>query len=186
MSTVSSTGGTTAGPARSTSPAATAAGAHPVNYVWAATRILLGFTFLWPFLDKAFGLGHETPSAKSWVNGGSPTAGFLKGSKGPFSGLFHSMAGSAVWDWLFMLGLLGIGVALLLGIGMRIATISGVVLLVLMFAASLPPANNPVIDDHIVYAVVLIGLAAVHAGRYVGFGTWWENLELVRHNPWLA
>ncbi len=27
------------------------------RYLWALTRLCLGWTFLWPFLDKTFGLG---------------------------------------------------------------------------------------------------------------------------------
>lgn len=47
-------------------------------YAWlAATRIAVGFLMLWAFLDKLFGLGYSTPAAKSWLNGGSPTNGFL-------------------------------------------------------------------------------------------------------------
>ncbi len=44
------------------------------------TRLMVGFTFLWAFLDKTFGLGFSTPTEKSWLNGGSPTSGFLGGS----------------------------------------------------------------------------------------------------------
>ena len=40
---------------------------------FAALRIVLGFTFLWAFVDKLFGLGYATPSERSWINGGSPT-----------------------------------------------------------------------------------------------------------------
>ena len=47
-------------------------------YAVALTRILLGFVFLWAFLDKTFGLGYATEPAKAWINGGSPTTGFLK------------------------------------------------------------------------------------------------------------
>src|SRR4051812_9845012 len=60
-----------------------------VRYVWAATRLCLGWTFLWPFLDKTFGLGHETPSAGAWINGGNPTEGFLAHSVGPFSSIYQ-------------------------------------------------------------------------------------------------
>src|ERR1700676_515785 len=55
------------------------------RYVWALTRLCLGWTFLWPFLDKLFGLGHETTTAHAWVNGGSPSMGFLSGAAGPFA-----------------------------------------------------------------------------------------------------
>ena len=82
-----------------------------------------------------------------------------------------------------MIGLLGLGVALTLGIGMRIAAVSGAVLLVSMWAAELRLENNPFMDDHIVYAIVLIGLAIFGAGRTLGLGKVWENLSLVKRFP---
>ena len=58
----------------------------------AVFRVTLGFAFLWAFLDKTFGLGYATPSAKAWINGGSPTKGFLSGvAVGPFEATFHSL-----------------------------------------------------------------------------------------------
>ena len=155
-------------------------------YVWAVARLFLGWTFLWPFLDKTFGLGHETASKSAWINGGSPTKGFLSHSPtGPFASFFNSFAGDAWADWLFMMGLLGIGVALLAGIGMRVAAVAGAVLLVLMWSAVLPPENNLFMDDHLIYAVVLIGLALVNAGVTWGFGRQWQSLDLVKKYPWL-
>ncbi|MEV5744773.1 hypothetical protein AB0L30_32345, partial [Microbispora rosea] len=76
-----------------TIPAATT-GAGPVRYVWAAARIAVGWVFLWAFLDKLFGWGFATPAAKAWINGGSPTTGFLKGTADhTFGGLFTTLAG---------------------------------------------------------------------------------------------
>ncbi len=155
------------------------------RYLWAALRLSLGWTFLWPFLDKLFGLGHETASAKAWIHGGSPTTGFLKGAAGPFAGIYHGMSGALWADWGFMLGLLCIGVALLLGIGMRVAAGSGALLLVLMWSASLPPANNIFMDDHLIYALTLIGLVIVGAGDTIGFGRRWTSTALVARHPWL-
>jgi len=157
-----------------------------VDYIWGLTRISLGSVFAWAFVDKLFGLGHATPSARSWLNGGSPTNGFLSHSTGPFSGMFKAMAGSTFLDWLFMLGLLGIGAALLLGIGMRFAAVAGSLLLVLMWAAALPPENHIFMDDHLIYAPVLIGLALVGAGRALGIGGWWSRTRLVTRYPWLV
>lgn len=156
------------------------------RYVWAVTRLSLSFVFLWAFVDKLFGLGKATESANSWVSGGSPTTGFLSGVAGPFAGIFNRLAGAAWADWLFMTALLAIGVALGLGIGMRIAAISGGVLLGFMWAASLPIANNPVIDDHLVYALVLGGLALSHAGDTLGFGRWWGQVAAVKRFPALV
>ena len=172
------------------------------------SRILIGFVFLWAFLDKTFGLGWATPSAEAWKFGtgdGSPTYGFLKfGSNpdSPLSSLWTSFANTAegnpnAWtNWLFMAGLLGIGVALMLGVFMRIATISAVVMLFMMYLAEWPLAqitvdgqntfNNPVIDDHIVYSVVLITLMLLGAERWLGLGKWWESLGFVKKLPWLA
>ena len=45
----------------------------------AVLRIATGFVFLWAFLDKTFGWGYATTSEHSWINGGSPTKGFLSG-----------------------------------------------------------------------------------------------------------
>lgn len=151
--------------------------------VWAVTRISLGSIFLWAFLDKTFGLGFATPAERSWLSGGSPTAGFLGGVEGPMAGLFTPIAGQAWADWLFMAGLLGIGLALVLGIGMRIATVSGVVMLFLMWLAVLPIVNHPFLDDHLVYALVLVGLLASNAGRTLGLGRTWESLPVVQRFP---
>ena len=153
--------------------------------VWAVTRVAIGFVFLWAFLDKVFGLGKSTPSERAWLNGGSPTTGYLSNVDGPFGGFFNAMAGQAWADWLFMVGLLGVGVALILGIGMWIAAVSGSLLLVFMWMASLPIATNPFLDDHLVYALVLIGLAATGAGLRYSLAGWWTSLPPVRRRRWL-
>ena len=84
-----------------------------------------------------------------------------------------------------MIGLAGIGVALMLGVAMRIAAASGALMLVLMWTAVLPPANNPFMDDHLIYAGCSLLLAALGAGRTLGLGTWWESQPLVRRHGWL-
>jgi len=160
--------------------------ARVVRYAAAALRLSIGWVFLWAFLDKAFGLGHETAGKDAWVHGGSPTKGFLAfATSGPLAGTYHQIAGQAWADWLFMLGLLGIGAALIAGVAMRLAAASGAVLLVLMWTAVLPPANNPFMDDHLIYALVLVLLAAAGAGHTLGLGRAWERLRVVKRNGWL-
>jgi thiosulfate dehydrogenase (quinone) large subunit len=155
-----------------------------LRYVAGALRLSLGWIFLWAFLDKLFGLGHETTSKQAWINGGSPTKGFLsKGAEGPFADFYHSIAGATWANWLFMLGLAGIGIALVAGIAVRIAAASGALMLVLMWTVVLPPANNPFMDDHLVYALVLVALALMGAGRYLGLGGFWERLPIVQRFP---
>lgn len=156
------------------------------RYVWAGLRIALGWIFLWAFLDKTFGWGFATETEAAWVNGGSPTEGFLSfGTTGPFAGFYQDMAGAAWADVLFMVGLAGIGVALLAGIGMRIAAGAGALLMVLMWSAALAPENNPFMDDHLIYAGLLVGLALVGAGGTLGLGKVWARTPLVQRLPWL-
>ncbi|WP_228082337.1 hypothetical protein [Streptomyces profundus] len=163
----------------------------------ALLRIAIGFVFLWAFADKAFGLGYATGAGNAWTDGGSPTRGFLSGvSVGPLESTFQDMAG-AVWaDWLFMLGLLGVGVAVCSGVGLRISAVAGSVLMLLMWAAEWPPArhlsdgspsmsSNPFMDSHLVYALVLIALALLRAGDTWGLGRAWSRLPAVRAVPWL-
>ncbi|MFJ2697751.1 hypothetical protein ACIO5Z_16165, partial [Streptomyces rochei] len=59
--------------------------------VFASARVLMGFVFLWAFVDKTFGFGYATASGKGWVDGGSPTEGFLGHvAVGPMESTFHS------------------------------------------------------------------------------------------------
>lgn len=143
-------------------------------------RILLGFTFFWAFLDKLFGLGFSTPTERAWLYGGSPTSGFLGGSiegGNPFAGFWEFwLSLNPFTDILFMLGLLGIGVALLLGIGMRVAAASGAAMYLLMFLAAFPMTTNPLYDDHLILAALLVVMAGLAAGDYVGLGRPWRRL----------
>nr|WP_232234701.1 DoxX family membrane protein [Actinoplanes sp. N902-109] len=163
----------------------------------AVFRISLGFVFLWAFLDKTFGLHYSTVGERAWVNGGSPTKGFLSSvDLGPFQGTFHNIAGDAWADWLFMLGLLGIGVALILGIGMRLAAGAAVLMMALMWFAEYPLAQhtsagkpsgstNPITDYHFIYAAGAIVTALTYAGHTWGFGKQWAQLPFVQRNRWL-
>jgi thiosulfate dehydrogenase [quinone] large subunit len=150
----------------------------------AVARITLGFVFLWAFLDKLFGLHYATVPAKAWLNGGSPTKGFLMGVHGPLASFFNVMAGQPWADWLFMLGVAGIGGALILGVGMRIAAVTGSLLVLMMWAASLPIKSNPFIDQHIVYITLLWVLFFNISDPALSLAGWWRKTALGR-NWWL-
>ena len=145
----------------------------------------MGWTFFWAFIDKVFGLGFATASESSWLNGGSPTVGFLKfATHGPFAEFYQAIAGNAFVDAVFMAGLAGVGLSLLLGIGVRLGAASGVLMLVLMYsAASMPRENNPFVHDRLIYAVVMVGLLASGSGRTLGLGGWWARRSVVRRFP---
>jgi thiosulfate dehydrogenase [quinone] large subunit len=165
----------------------------------AALRLAFGFTFLWAFLDKTFALGWHTGyndqgvldrfGDAAWINGGSPTEGFLtfgvpEGNW--FKDVFTNMAGQAWVDWLFMIGLLGIGVTLLLGVGMRIGTAAGALMYTFMYAASFRLENNPFVDDHLIGIIAMAVLFFAGAGVTWGLGRWWRGTRMVEKYPILT
>ncbi|MEV7242480.1 hypothetical protein AB0N92_14710 [Streptomyces sp. NPDC093248] len=167
------------------------------DHALASLRLLTGFVFLWAFLDKTFGLGYATASGRGWTDGGSPTKGFLGSvAAGPMESTFHAWAGAGWADWLFMLGLLGIGAAVMAGVALRPAALAGSAMMALMWLAEWPPAKrlsdgspsmstNPFADYHVIYALALIAVAAAGAGTTWGLGRLWARLPVVRDHAWL-
>ena len=171
----------------------------PARQALAALRVAFGLTFLWAFFDKLLGLGYATGavvnaegaktgidffSQDAWINGGNPTLGFLKfGASGPFQGFYNSIAGAAWVNWAFMLGLLFIGVTLTFGIAIRVGAVAGFVMYLMMWSVALWPANNPVLDDHILGAISMAVLGLTLAGDTWGLGRTWSRQKLVEEHP---
>lgn len=163
----------------------------------AVLRIATGFVFLWAFLDKTFGLHYSTVGDGAWIHGGSPTNGFLSHVEvGPLQSWYRGIAGAGWVDWLFMLGMLGVGLALILGVAVRLSALVGVVIMVMMWLAEAPFAqsdstgaatgsSNPFADYHFMYAIVLVVLALTYAGTTWGLGRWWARIPIVNKNRWL-
>lgn len=157
----------------------------------AVLRLATGFIFLWAFLDKTFGLGFSTPSERAWIHGGTPAQGFLNSPAitGPFKDLFVGIASPLV-DFLFMLGMLAVGVAIMLGIGVRVSAAVGSLIMVFMYLAEwvftpLTESTNPLVDYHIIYALALIVIAMFAGGDTWGFGRVWKSLPIVQKYRWL-
>ncbi len=153
--------------------------------IFGLVRLGLGWTFLWAFLDKTWGLGFATEAGKAWLDGASPTTGFLKfATSGPLSGFYQALAGQTWVDWLYMLGLLLIGLALLFGMGLRIAGWSAALMMLLFWSAALPPENNPFLDEHIIYIFLLIGIAVRPAT--FAWASWHPGwMKVVGRHRWL-
>jgi len=153
----------------------------------ALTRIALGWVFFWAFLDKTFGLGfywyHDaqfgTDPKNAWIQGNSPVQGFLQyGTVDKyFHDFFASIADSQVVAILYMVGLFGVGLTMLLGAGRKIGGVGGAILMVLMWLSELPLENNPFVDEHIIYALLLLVFAFTpHFGRKFSLANWWEGI----------
>ena len=166
-------------------------------------RILIGFVFFWAFIDKLFALGFSTGrdsktnvvtyfGPKAWIHGNHVTEGYLKSSSGPLGSFFSGLGAQRWTDWVFMIGLAGIGLALMFGIGTKVAAWSGVAMLAMMYTTHAWPgtvtgATNPFLDEHIVYGVTAGGIVFVELQRQaVGLGAWWRKLPIVQKNNWLV
>ncbi|TDD73305.1 DoxX family membrane protein [Actinomadura rubrisoli] len=156
---------------------------YTARYAWALGRLFLGWIFLWAFLDKLLGL--DKPAPKGWLDGTSPSKGFLSHVEGPFKDMFHAMAGDLWVDALYMFGLAGLAFALITGIGLRVAAAGGTLLLAMLWMASLWPETNPFMDEHWIYAILLVSLAYANAGDTLGLGAPWSRTALVRRFPFL-
>jgi uncharacterized membrane protein YphA (DoxX/SURF4 family) len=99
-------------------------------------RVAIGWHFLYEGLVKI-------------ISGNWTSEGYLSGTTGFMSDFFHWIAGSpallSMADILNMYGLLFIGLALFIGIFIRLAAWSGVLLLTLYYFAY-PPFGSPLLD----------------------------------------
>jgi thiosulfate dehydrogenase [quinone] large subunit len=178
----------------------------------AALRVLMGFTFLWAFLDKAFALGFSTGRVlddagntvkiaffgdAAWIHGASPTVGAVGFAlKGPFAHTVQTVTGfqmtqtgptvNAWVDWVYMLSMLLIGIGLITGVMTRLAAVGGIIWLAVFYlATAIWPEHNPVVDEHVIDAVVLLALIYMNAGRYFGLGKVWQRLGFVKDRRYL-
>jgi thiosulfate dehydrogenase [quinone] large subunit len=149
--------------------------------IWTALRISLGWVFLWSFLDSTFGFGFPTPPGQAWINGQSTTYGYLAfATRGPLAAFFQSLAPLPIVHWLHSLGMLGVGLALIFGIGVRLASLAGVLQLMLIYLAQLMPLYNPVIDEHIIYSLILLSFAFAEQPVTMSIRNWGPAQKIIQ------
>ncbi|RJR12485.1 DoxX family protein [Candidatus Parcubacteria bacterium] len=116
-------------------------------------------------------------------------AGFLNSAKTfpEFYAWFAQPSILPITNLLNEWGLTIIGVMLILGIGVRLASVLGVALMLLYYfpALQFPYAGDHayIVDDHIVYALLLLYLAAARAGRIFGLERWCLELPICARYP---
>ncbi len=144
----------------------------------AAARIALGWLFFYAGITKVL---NPAWSAK----------GYLMGSK-TFSGFYAWLASDAVIpvvDFLNEWGLTLIGLSLIVGAFVRLSSLLGALM---MFLYWLPVLDFPkvehgyLVDDHVVYALVLLYFAAAKAGRSCGIEARLAKLLALEKRPKLA
>nr|WP_187367335.1 DoxX family protein [Haloferax sp. KTX1] len=162
-----------------------------VGYSLFLLRVVMGWTLFQGGVTKLVTYLDADPS-NNWTAAGFLANGIPEGN--PLMGLWGSMAGSPLIDMLNMWGLTLAGLAIILGAFVRFSAFWGAIMMLFYWAAALeggilaglPLAHGWVVDDHIVYAVLLFGLGAFGAGRILGVDAYLENMEFVRRNRWMS
>ncbi len=130
-------------------------------------RIGLGFFMLYA------GWSHLTTTGWS-------AAGYLKGAKA-FTGFYQILLQpnilpivNLVNEWALAL----LGVSLIFGIFVRVSSILGALLMLLYYLPlgfPYPDAHSLIVDDHIIYILILLFLASINAGKFWGVDSWFKR-----------
>ena len=126
-----------------------------------ALRVGLGILFLWSGTQKALS--------------GFTAEQFLEASRGPLAATYAGMAGSPVVDFLVVFGEIGIGVALVLGLLVRFASICGATMMLLFYLAQFPPQRG-LVNDQVIYLLSFVLLYTSNAGTIWGLDKYWDTL----------
>ena len=141
-------------------------------------RVGLGWMFFWAGITKVFD--------PAWS-----AAGYLQGAK-TFAGFYQRLAmpdmlqlTNLVNEW----GLTLLGLSLMLGVFVRLSSVLGAALMLLYYFPILQfPYPNPhsfLIDEHIIYALSLLVLGGLRAGRIWGLENRCSRLPLCSKVPGL-
>ncbi len=84
-------------------------------------------------------------------------------------------------------GLTLLGISLILGIAVRISSVLGAALMMMYYFVILefpyPNLHSYIVDEHIIYALVLIFLATIRAGKIWGIGSMCAKWPLCKTFP---
>lgn len=141
-------------------------------------RLSMGWLFFYAGITKV-------------LNPNWSAAGYLNGAK-TFSDFYQWLAGPSMLPYTNFLnewGLTLVGVALILGLFVRLSSVFGAAMMVLYYFPILTfpkvGANGYLVDEHIIYALAFLFLAAIRAGQYFGLENWCVNLPICRRYKWL-
>jgi len=108
-------------------------------------------------------------------------AGYLAGAK-TFSGFYGWLAGGDILPFINIMnewGLTLLGISLIAGVFVRWSAPLGALLMLLYYIPTLAfpmvGDHSYIVDDHIIYALVLLYFSAVGAGNVWGIDGWLRN-----------
>ncbi len=139
-------------------------------------RLSLGWLFFYSGITKILN--------PDWT-----AAGYLNAAK-TFAGVYHWFASPGVIPLINFVnewGQLILGIALILGIFVRLGSIFGAVLMLLYYLPILEfpyiGKNSFIVDEHVIYALALLLLGVLHAGRVWGLENWCSRLPICAKYP---
>ncbi len=141
------------------------------------SRIIIGWMFFWAGITKVI---DPKWSADFYLKGAKLLPGFY--------GWLLDPAVLPCVNFVNEWGLTLLGVSLILGIGVRLSSILGAILMLLYYIPLGFPYPNPhayIVDEHIVYMAILIYFASIRAGRFWGLDNMFSNSALGFKYPWL-
>jgi thiosulfate dehydrogenase [quinone] large subunit len=147
-------------------------------------RVSLGWVFLWAAIRQ---LGDPKFTAAQFLAGAKTFPGFFA--------LFLQPEVLPIVNVLVKTGHLLIGLSLIFGVSVRLSSAFGALLMMLYYFPRMEfpyvsGVNQFIVEYHLVYALVLIYLGAVGAGRIAGLETWIAKFEPFASRPklraWLS
>lgn len=154
-----------------------------IGYAIVALRVLMGWVLFQGGIVKILD--------PEWTAAGFLQFAIPEGN--PFTAQFATMAGSPVIDFLVAWGLTLTGLGLILGALVRWNAFWAAFMMIMFWSASLhgglgaglPLEHGWVVDDHLIYAILLFALGAFGAGRLYGVDAIIEAMPFVKNNRWL-
>lgn len=143
------------------------------TYVVVSLRVVLGWVLFYFGITRVL---DPTWTASGYLTHAIP-------DNNPFVWLWPAMAGMPMIDVLVQWGLTLTGIGLVLGAFVRWNAFWASFMMLVFWASSLPLEHAILVDQHIVYALVLAGLAAFGVGRVAGLDRIIESTALVRRYP---
>ena len=158
----------------------------------AILRIAVGSIFLTAGIQKAF-LSVEPFSSVGFLKFGTAGTPILAAPVegvvyNPTQGLWIALAGNAdlmaIVNWMVVFGQIAIGLALILGLATRFASVMGTLMMLFFFFAAWE-FEHGIVNQHLTYALVTGFIGYIGAGRFYGLDAIVEKLEWVRATPQL-
>ncbi|MDO8571952.1 MAG: DoxX family membrane protein [bacterium] len=139
-------------------------------------RISMGWLFFWAGITKV-------------LNPAWSAAGYLKGAK-TFPDFYQWLSTTDILPLINFInewGLTLLGVSLILGIFVRLSSTLGILLMFLYYLPILQfpyvNLNSFLVDQHIIFILVLLFFSTIRAGRIWGLESWCSRLPICSRFP---